>query len=42
MWYNVPSILNPNTEGKNSSGGLSVHIYDPALNSDSNVRVQYA
>ena len=38
----VPGILNPNTGGLNLYGGLSVHICDPVLNSDSNVRVQYA
>ena len=38
----VPGILNPNTGGKNLYGELSVHIRAPILNSDSNVRVQYA
>ena len=38
----VPGILNPNTGGKILYGKLSVHISAPILNSDSNVRVQYA
>ncbi|PUU83366.1 hypothetical protein B9Z19DRAFT_1144587 [Tuber borchii] len=42
LGVHVPGILNPNTGGKNLHGELSVHICDPILNSDSNVRVQYA